>query len=278
VVLENVPFMLRLRQGRAMSVLIEQLEDLGYTWAYRCVDALAFGRPQRRPRVLIVAARRDDPRSVLLSDDEAAEVETDSRSRDACGFYWTEGNRGLGRAVDAIPPLKGGSKIGIPSPPAIWLPSQRRLVTPDICDAERLQGLPAKWTAVEQMSKGARWRLVGNAVSVPVARWLGMRLQKNSGYRFANDEIVRPAQRWPAAAWGGKGKVFRSTVTDTPVKYIRTSLAEFLRYPTRDLSARATSGFIARLEKSGLNFDLQFLSDAKHHCRHMIAAENALRA
>src|SRR6516225_1686689 len=113
--------MLRLRQGRAMSVLIEQLEDLGYTWAYRCVDALAFGRPQRRPRVLIVAARRDDPRSVLLSDDEAAEVETDSRSRDACGFYWTEGNRGLGRAVDAIPPLKGGSKIGIPSPPAIWL-------------------------------------------------------------------------------------------------------------------------------------------------------------
>lgn len=26
-----------------------------------------------------------------------------------CGFYWTEGNTGLGWAVDAIPTLKGGS-------------------------------------------------------------------------------------------------------------------------------------------------------------------------
>ena len=29
------------------------------------------------------------------------------RGNHACGFYWTEGNTGLGWAVDAIPPLKG---------------------------------------------------------------------------------------------------------------------------------------------------------------------------
>jgi hypothetical protein len=35
----------------------------------------------------------------------------------ACGFYWTDGHRGLGWAVNAIPPLKGGSGLAIPSPP-----------------------------------------------------------------------------------------------------------------------------------------------------------------
>jgi hypothetical protein len=39
----------------------------------------------------------------------------------------TEGNTGLGWAIDAVPPLKGGSALHIPSPPAIWFP-RRRLV------------------------------------------------------------------------------------------------------------------------------------------------------
>ena len=46
-----------------------------------------------------------------------------------CGFYWTEGLRGLGWAVDAVPTLKGGSTIGIPSPPAIWDPQDGSITT-----------------------------------------------------------------------------------------------------------------------------------------------------
>src|SRR5690606_19679397 len=96
-----------------------------------------------------------------------------------CGFYWTEGLRGLGWAVNAVPTLKGGSSIGIPSPPAIVLPDGR-VVTPDIRDAERLQGFPADWTKVAETvaRRSARWRLVGNAVSVPAADWIGKRLLK----------------------------------------------------------------------------------------------------
>ena len=45
-----------------------------------------------------------------------------------CGFYWTEGLRGLGWAVDSVPTLKGGSSIGIPSPPAIWDPLDHSIV------------------------------------------------------------------------------------------------------------------------------------------------------
>src|SRR5262245_46896035 len=50
LVLENVPFMLHLAGGRAMRVITKALVDHGYRWAYRIVDTMAFGLPQRRRR------------------------------------------------------------------------------------------------------------------------------------------------------------------------------------------------------------------------------------
>src|SRR3984885_6948616 len=60
--LENVPFMLQLDRGRAMRHLTAALEDMDYRWAYRVVNARAFGLPQRRLRVLLLASRTEDPR------------------------------------------------------------------------------------------------------------------------------------------------------------------------------------------------------------------------
>jgi DNA (cytosine-5)-methyltransferase 1 len=134
VVLENVPFMLQLDRGRAMSYLTREFGRRGYTWAYRKVDTRAFGLPQRRQRVLMVASRERDPRPVLFAQEEGP-AERSFESAGACGFYWTEGVRGLGWAVDAVPTLKGGSGLGIPSPPAIWRLEDGLLGTPDICRA-----------------------------------------------------------------------------------------------------------------------------------------------
>lgn|SRR5258708_4502861 len=72
LLLENVPFMLQLDRGQAMRYLTAELEELGYSWAYRVVDARAFGLPQRRQRVLLLASRTDDPRTVLFADDASA--------------------------------------------------------------------------------------------------------------------------------------------------------------------------------------------------------------
>src|SRR5215813_2619965 len=121
LVFENVPFMLQLQGGRAMRFLIAALEELDYSWAYRIVDARAFGVPQRRQRVLLVASRIEDPRTVLFHGNEQ-EPPPPEADKVACGFYWTEGLKGLGWAIDAVPTLKGGSTVGIPSPPAIRLP------------------------------------------------------------------------------------------------------------------------------------------------------------
>lgn len=108
VVIENVRNMLVLDGGNAMDYLVNKLEELQYRWAYRLVDSRFTGVPQRRQRVLLVASREEDPRTVLFADD-AGEPDNAQLRADAYGFYWTEGLTGLGWAKDAVPTLKGGS-------------------------------------------------------------------------------------------------------------------------------------------------------------------------
>ncbi|RDI48560.1 DNA cytosine methyltransferase [Nocardia mexicana] len=269
LLIENVPFMLQLDRGRAMLHITRALEELGYTWAYRVVDARAFGLPQRRQRVLMLASRTEDPRPVLFGTDAGPRVIGDPET-DPCGFYWTEGVRGLGWAVNAVPTLKGGSGLGIASPPAIRLPSGE-IVTPGITDAERLQGFSSGWTEpaldAPGVRQGHRWKLVGNAVSVRMALWAGARLA-DPMVDTVPDELPLPAHRWPAAAWGRAGVAHRVAVSTWPVHQPYEDLRWFLEDP-RLLSARATAGFLRRAARGNLRFPPGFLTDMENHLLRM---------
>ena len=256
LLIENVSFMLHLEGGRAMAHLTERLSDLGFAWAYRLVDTRAFGLPQRRQRVIMVASRTDDPRPAVFCGEAPSneQVRPDGRAN---GFYWTEGLKGLGWAIDAVPTLKGGSTIGIPSAPAIWTPDGR-ICTPDIRDAERLQGFDADWTAPSvddpDRRNGPRWKLVGNAVSVPVAHWAGQQLAGTGQTYAGEDELLQPGQPWPRAAWGRDYKAHRVDVGLWPEQHQYQHLADFLFYPLRPLSERALTGFLSRANRSSLRF------------------------
>jgi DNA (cytosine-5)-methyltransferase 1 len=265
--------MLQLGRGEAMNVITTALEALGYKWAYRVVDTRSFGLPQRRRRVYLVASSCGDPRTVLFAD-EASPIEepilNGRRYGVACGFYWTEGVRGLGWAVDAVPTLKGGSTIGIPSSPAIVL-SNGDVVTPDIRDAERLQGFPADWTKPAELvtKKGGRWKLIGNAVSVPAAAWIGRRLRIPGLPLDFDTSPLQNNHQWPTAAWNigeGRARVFAS---EWPVRYKYTPLEPFLRFPTAALSAKATAGFLSRAESARLRFVPGFLDAIRAHLNRM---------
>lgn len=268
LLIENVPFMLQLGQGAAMRHITDALAALGYTWAYRLVDARAFGLPQRRQRVLMLASRTEDPRTVLFGDDAHARHDADP-SLHPCGFYWTEGIRGLGWAVNAVPTLKGGSTIGIASPPAVRLPSGE-IVTPGITDAERLQGFDPDWTAPATTAPGVRvghrWKLVGNAVSVRMASWVGHRLDHPEPFTAATE--VQHGQRWPTAAWGRGGDAYRVAASTWPVRGPYEDLAGFLD-ESRLLSARATAGFLRRARLGNLRFTPGFLDDVENHLDRM---------
>lgn len=271
VVLENVSFMLALDKGRGMQFLVEAFEARGYRWAYRVVNTLAF-LPQRRNRVLFVATNTDaDPADVVLVDEVEAPTADTSLEVQAHGFYWTEGLRGLGWAPDAVPTLKNGSTIGIPSPPAILMPDGQ-VITPDIRDAERLQGFEENWTKpAEAVGRASlRWALVGNAVSTPVAEWLGEKLKAPGAYDPARDRVLRSQGAWPSAAHFDGDARWAVEIGALPVWRERPALTDFLRHPGKPLSVRASRGFLERTERSSLHFVTGFQDRVRAHLEAMI--------
>ncbi len=272
VVVENVPFMLQLNGGNAMRAIVDEFERRGYRWAYRVVDTFGFGLPQRRERVYLVASRDLDPASVLLADDQPLVRPRSALGSVAHGFYWTEGLGGLGWAVDAVPTLKNGSTIGIPSPPAVLL-ADGSLIKPGLRDVERLQGFAADWTApAESVARSSsRWSLVGSAVSVPVAQWIGERLANPMPYDRGRDRDFSNVGRLPKAArFDGKTRHVIAISTD-PIGLRPPPLAEFLtdREGQMPLSLKATLGFLSRTRRAKLRFEPGFIDAVERHLLRM---------
>lgn len=281
VLIENVPNWRQLHRGEYMSEVLSALESLGYRWAYRTIDALAFGLPQRRKRIFLFATLAGDPRDVLFHGNEVPDQSERALDEAAHGFYWTEGNRGLGWGEDCVPTLKGGSTMGIPSPPAILMPDLS-VITPDVRDAERLQGFPAGWTDLEDQEVNAarrfnrrrRWLLVGNAVSVGVSTWIGSRLADWKRFEGDIGRPMTPGDSLPVVAWGDGSKRYAVTLSTWPVAYPRRPLADFLHHPGAPLSARATAGFFSRISASSLRFRPGFKMAIAAHLERMRAEQS----
>jgi len=212
--------------------------------------------------VFTLASREEEPSGRLLGSNREPAPATDHRGR-PCGFYWTEGIRGLGWAVDAVPTLKGGSTIGIPSPPALWMPDGR-FVTPDIRDAERMQGFRMDWTKpAEAVTRvGHRWKLVGNAVTVDVVEWIAGQLRKD-GHPTPIAAAGKIEGTWPDAGFGSREGRFAVDATSWPVARRSQPIEEFLKFEPRDLSLKAISGFERRLSSSSLRAPDEFRSALK---------------
>lgn len=259
VILENVPFMLRLNKGETIETITTKLHELGYSWAYRTIDSISFV-PQHRARVFIVASLNHDPRNVLLSDnyDQAIGVVNYDVFESPLGFYWTEGKNALGLVQNAIPTLKAGSTIGIPSPPAIAFPDGN-VAMPNICDAEALQGFPKNWTlpTEEIAKKSARWKLLGNAVTVNTVSWIANKMANPSLYDFSKDKMHKSGTNWPKAAWCLGSDIFESQSTLYPLRN-KYKIEDFLQEEMTPLSLKATNGFVKRLKEGHLKHPQYF--------------------
>ena len=266
VVLENVPNMLNLHGGAAMHVITD-----GSTIS---AGAGPTGPSTRSTSVSGSAAaecswwrrRTEDPRAVLFADETAAPA---GIRAGAYGFYWTEGNRGLGWGEGVTPTLKGGSQLGIPSPPAVWVPGDPvglAISRPSIAAGERLQGFRSGWTRC-MPGLGERWKMVGNAVTVPVARWIGSRLRAPGDPVDAPRRRLPSGSRWPSAASSVGGAREAWALSERPIAVqARQSLAVVLDvHGSEPLTLKATSGFTRRLKASRLSTMPGFISALDAH-------------
>ncbi|SEE27513.1 DNA (cytosine-5)-methyltransferase 1 [Rhizobiales bacterium GAS191] len=283
VLIENVPNWRHLHRGSYLREVVQALEALGYRWAYRTLDARAFGVPQRRLRLFLFACLEGDPRDVLFHGDEQPLELSRSLTEAAHGFFWTEGTRGLGWGEDCVPTLKGGSAIGIPAPPAILMPNLR-LITPDISDAERLQGFRPGWTDLKEralevgggtFNQRRRWLLVGNAVNVMVAHWIGKNLAQRRSFGGPEGVLLDRASPWPTAAWFDGVRRWAAPLSSWPVRVRPRPLDSFLSKPGKPLSLRATEGFYNRFKQSRLSRPVGFLEAIEAHLRRMRHASGA---
>jgi DNA (cytosine-5)-methyltransferase 1 len=269
LVLENVPNMLSLGRGAAMSYIADWLEERGWNWAYRTVDSQHFGLRQRRRRVFLVASRSEDPRGVLFADEAGAPVSRASHK--AYGFSWTEGNRGVGWGDGVTPTLKGGSKLGIASPPAVWrvgAEAGHAITRPSVRVGERLQGFRGDWTNLGA-ADGIRWKMVGNAVSVPVATWIAQGIAKPREFADVDRRSLALGDRWPSAAASTGGVREAWALSERPLASSpRSTLAAVIdKYGSVPLSHGAAQGFYTRLQASSLRVRDDFRSALGEHVK-----------
>ena len=92
----------------------------------------------------------------------------------AIGFAWQNGG-GYGNAHDGLAITEEGTgPLSVSQVPAVATEMNVRRLTPMECS--RLQGFPDDWN--EGLADSHRYKQAGNAVTVPVAQWLGRQLME----------------------------------------------------------------------------------------------------
>jgi DNA (cytosine-5)-methyltransferase 1 len=189
-VIENVAGLLSSHGGRDFGIILKTLAELGYGVGWRVLNSRHFGVPQSRQRVYIVGCYRDrrGPGQILFEPERGE------------GNYSPDGSDGS-KPISPFKesfgdPVKGPIVAGLAY--CLYACSARhtgtdwsrnyvsypygkvRRLMPVEC--ERLQGFPDSWTYPSDTSldpeklETLRYTALGNAVTVPVAEWLGERI------------------------------------------------------------------------------------------------------
>lgn len=245
IVAENVPNLLRMRGGELFAEILKAFEDSGFPFvAWRTINAREFGLPHERRRVFIVASVHAELAHALHRDIQHTDsvIQGTSSAPTFCsGFYWTAGLQSICYSSGYVPPLKVGSGLSIPSPPALHFEGCVRKATAKECLS--LQGFdPDEFTGLADKEL---YRMAGNAVASPVGQFV-----MDSVFSDQDVRITRTAH-----SQIGENGVFESgTVWEVGLQ--ENALSTDLRYfidssNTSMLSARAAAGLLARLERSG---------------------------
>ena len=193
VIWENVPGVLSSNSGYDFVSFLAGLEECGYGWAYRVLDAQYFGVPQRRRRVFVIGHidNRTDLAAKVLFEPEGVcgdftagckkEKETTDNVGSSIGYFRRGGNYKYHKDKKAST-LRNSASCDCFDFVVNKQQNYIRRLTPLEC--ERLQGFPDNYTQIEWRGKPAeqcpdslRYKAIGNSMAVPVMWWIGERIK-----------------------------------------------------------------------------------------------------
>lgn len=193
VMLENVKQLVSHDGGKTFATILERLDNLGYSVKWNVLNALDFGVPQKRERVIIVGFRNKtecdefnfnfEHKKYNLADiiemDEsvdknlfASKYIANKRKESVAGkelFYpsvWHENKAGNISVLDHACALRTGASYNYQLINGYRRPSSRELL--------RFQGFPDSYKIV--VSHGEIRRQTGNSVAVPMIRVIAKKL------------------------------------------------------------------------------------------------------
>ena len=197
IIWENVPGVLSSNSGYDFASFLAGLEECGYGWAYRVLDAQYFGVPQRRRRVFVVGHidNRTDLAAEVLFEPQgvcgniAAGSETQMETAVAIGKgvnYFRRGGNFKYHKDKKAATLRSSAASDCFDLVLAREKKYIRRLTPLEC--ERLQGFPDDYTQIEWRGKPAeqcpdslRYKAIGNSMAVPAMRWIGERIKRIKG-------------------------------------------------------------------------------------------------
>ena len=193
ILLENVKQLTSHDKGRTLRVILEHLDALGYHIKYKVLNALDFGLPQKRERIIIVGflnpvlaekfnfefkKKPYNLASILDDDDQvdpslyASNTIQEKRRQSVIGknvFYpsvWHENKSGNISVLDYSCALRTGASYNY-----LLVNGVRRFTSRELL---RLQGFPETYKIV--VSNQEIRRQTGNSVAVPMIREIAKKI------------------------------------------------------------------------------------------------------
>lgn len=211
ILLENVKQLTTHDKGRTFATIISTLIGLGYHLKWRVLNALDFGLPQKRERIIIVGfldekqadafnfdfkrkpyslkdvLEKDEDIDKSLFASENILVKRRERTAEKKIFYpsiWHENKSGNISVLDYACALRTGASYNYLLVNGIRRPSSRELL--------RLQGFPDTFKIV--VSHSEIRRQTGNSVAVPMIREIAKRIDYVLNKKYETSETQRYKQ------------------------------------------------------------------------------------